>query len=80
MWTKLSSKGQVVIPKAVRQALGLRSGTRLQVRLDEGRIILERVDRAPIDILYGKYANADLLADLEVEHRQEIGDDTAVCA
>jgi len=39
--TTLSSKGQLVIPKDVRRALRLRAGSRLQVSLHEGRIILE---------------------------------------
>ena len=39
--TTLSSKGQLVIPKEVRRALRLRAGSRLQVSLHEGRIILE---------------------------------------
>jgi len=80
MLAKLSSKGQLVIPKAVRQALGLRRGTQLRVQLNEGKIILEPMRTSPIDTLYGKYADADFLADLEAEHRQEIRDEAAIRA
>jgi AbrB family looped-hinge helix DNA binding protein len=37
----LTSKGQLVIPKAVRAALHLRAGTQFSVTLDGGRIVLE---------------------------------------
>ena len=80
MLTRLSSKGQLVIPKAVRQALGLGPGTRFHVRLNEGRIILEPVGVSAIDALHGKYPGADFLSDLETEHRQEISDDPAIRA
>jgi AbrB family looped-hinge helix DNA binding protein len=37
----LSPKFQVVIPKAVRRALGLQPGQRMQVRLHAGKVELE---------------------------------------
>lgn len=37
----LTSKGQLVIPKAIRKALHVRSGTRFAVTLESGRIVLE---------------------------------------
>ncbi len=37
----LTSKGQLVIPKAIRTALHVRPGTRFSVTLDNGRIVLE---------------------------------------
>jgi AbrB family looped-hinge helix DNA binding protein len=72
MWVTLSSKGQLVIPKAVRQALGLHAGARFHVRLAEGKILLEPAGPGPIAALYGKYPRADFLAQLEAEHRREI--------
>jgi AbrB family looped-hinge helix DNA binding protein len=78
MLTRLSSKGQLVIPKEVRQALGLRQGTQFQVEVGDGKIILEPITASAIDALYGKYAGTDLLADLEAEHDAEIHDDAAV--
>ena len=43
----LTSKGQTTVPKAVRQALGIRSGDRIAFRVDEdGRVSLAR-DEAP---------------------------------
>jgi antitoxin PrlF len=80
MLARLSSKGQLVIPKPIRQALGLRTGTQFHIRLDRGRIILEPVTTSPVEALYGKYADADFLAELEAEHRQEIEDEAALRA
>jgi antitoxin PrlF len=80
MLARLSSKGQLVIPKAVRQALGLRSGTQFHIRLMEGKILLEPVTPSPIAALYGKYPDADFLADLEAEHQREIRDEGTIRA
>jgi AbrB family looped-hinge helix DNA binding protein len=74
MLVTLSSKGQMVIPKPVREALNLSSGDQLQVQIVEGKIVLEPVTGGSlIDRLYGKLAGDDLLVDLEEEHRQELG-------
>lgn len=45
---RLSSKGQLVIPKEIRAALHLRTGDRVRISLEHGRLILdpEREDRA----------------------------------
>jgi AbrB family looped-hinge helix DNA binding protein len=80
MLARLSSKGQLVIPRAIRQALKLRTGTQFHVQLREGKIILEPVMTSPVDVLYGKYPDADFLADLEAEHQQEVKDEAAVRA
>ncbi len=80
MLVKLSSKGQLVIPGPIRKALGLRGGTQFHVRVDEGRVILEPVGASPADALYGKYADADFLTELEAEHRQEIRDEATLRA
>jgi AbrB family looped-hinge helix DNA binding protein len=40
-FTTLSSKGQVVIPAALRESLGLESGTRFVIRQEGEMLILE---------------------------------------
>lgn len=77
MTVKLSTKGQLVIPKPIRDALGLEPGTTFDIRLtDEGKLILDPILDSPIEALYGKYADADFLTDLESEHRKEMARDT----
>ncbi len=39
MKTTISEKGQITIPKAVRQALGLRAGTVIELRTHKGEFI-----------------------------------------
>lgn len=80
MLAKLSSKGQIVIPKAVRQALGLQPGAQFNIRLIEGKILLEPVTSSPIEALYGKFSEIDFLNEQEEEHRQELLDDTSIGA
>jgi AbrB family looped-hinge helix DNA binding protein len=40
MQTRISTKGQVVLPGPVRRKLGLRPGDPLDVKEEEGRIVL----------------------------------------
>lgn len=44
MKTTISEKGQITIPKAVRQALGLRAGTIIDVRIDRGAFVGTKVN------------------------------------
>ena len=77
MLVRLSSKGQLVIPKKIRQALRLQAGAEFEVELIDGRIILEpilapqEVDRI-IAKLQDLAAGADLIKELETEHHWEI--------
>jgi AbrB family looped-hinge helix DNA binding protein len=40
MQTKISTKGQVVLPSGLRRKLGLRPGDPLEAQIEAGRIIL----------------------------------------
>lgn len=72
---KLSSKGQLVLPKDIRDALGLRAGTVLKVSYQGHQILLEPVATSMIERLHGKFAGGTLLEDLEAEHQQELQGD-----
>jgi AbrB family looped-hinge helix DNA binding protein len=39
----MSSKGQVVIPKDIRDRLGLKEGDRIAVEETEGRVVLRKI-------------------------------------
>jgi AbrB family looped-hinge helix DNA binding protein len=41
MFATVSSKGQMVIPAQIREALGIEAGTRIAVRQEGTRVILE---------------------------------------
>ena len=72
MLAKLSSKGQLVIPKKVRERLNLRPGAQFHIQIDDEQIILKPLVTSVIDSMYGKYADVNLVSELENEHRQEI--------
>ena len=42
MEVTVAERGQITLPKAVRDALGLTKGTVLKVELEDGRIILRK--------------------------------------
>jgi AbrB family looped-hinge helix DNA binding protein len=41
IFTTVSSKGQMVIPAAIRESMGIEPGTRVTVRQEGNRLILE---------------------------------------
>lgn len=51
--TTLTTKGQVVIPKAIRNQLGLKSGDKMSFILDGKKIISESVDS--VSEVYGMF-------------------------
>jgi AbrB family looped-hinge helix DNA binding protein len=38
----LAERGQIVIPKQARDALGIKPGSKLRLRIEEGRILIEK--------------------------------------
>ncbi len=38
----LAERGQIVIPKEARDALGLKAGSKLQIRIDGNRLVIEK--------------------------------------
>lgn len=57
----LSSKGQIVIPKALRNELNLLPGTRFELSVDAGRLVLEPLREPEFD-LEAIHAAVDLLS------------------
>lgn len=69
---KLSSKGQLVLPKKIRDEMKIRRGSLLQISLDGDRIVLEPMRKSARVRLRGKYRNEPLLEALETEHGEEV--------
>ena len=70
--TKLSSKGQVVLPKEVRDKLGIGPGATLRVVVSGGKIEIEPLSKKLIDRLYGRFSGSKLVQSLENDHAREI--------
>lgn len=52
--SKLTSKGQITIPKKVRERLGVKPGDRLQFKDFEGKYVIEKkVEKSPFDRYVG---------------------------
>ena len=51
----VAERGQITLPKAIRDALGLTKGTRLKVELDGARIVLRKNVDDAISRARGKF-------------------------
>ncbi len=50
MHVRVSKKGQIVIPKEIRDKLGIEEGSLLNLRIEEKRIIMEAYITPPTEI------------------------------
>ena len=67
-----SSKGQIVIPSAIRRKFGISGGTRAQVEIIADGILLKPVTRSTVENLMGKYARLKVgTKELEAERRRD---------
>ncbi len=72
MKKQLSSRGQIVIPKELRDKMGLEQGDDLQIYYENNRLILKPdKSKQAVEKLEGALAGEDLLEDLEREHENE---------
>jgi antitoxin PrlF len=54
MKTMVSERGQVTIPKALRDRLGIRAGTELDFQEDRGRLVARKISpEDPVEAVYG---------------------------
>ena len=56
----LAERGQIVIPKEARDALGLKTGTRLQLRVEGGRLVIEKKVQLDLSRWIGSAVNDGL--------------------
>ncbi len=84
VYATVSSKGQLVIPAAIRQELGIEPGTRVAVRLEGTNVILEpetlaaklRLIQAMRGITAGGPSGTDmLLEDRRLERERELAEE-----
>ena len=55
----VAERGQITLPKAVRDALGLVKGTKLKVELEGGRIVLRKDVDDALSRLRGRFRLAE---------------------
>lgn len=74
IFTTVSSKGQMVIPAAIRESMGIEPGTRITVLQEGNRLILEPQTLAAklriIDELCGLTAGGPSMTDMLLEDRR----------
>lgn len=59
----LAERGQIVIPKEARDALGLKAGSKLQIRLDGNRLVVEKKVALDLSRWVGKAVDDGLTRD-----------------
>ncbi len=69
--TKISSKGQIVIPKEIREKLGYREGMEIVLRpVNDTKLIIERAPK--LSELFGFLGEARISNMLEKERGREV--------
>jgi AbrB family looped-hinge helix DNA binding protein len=76
MKSVVSVRGQTVIPKEVREALGIEPHARLVWTVEDGSAVVRAIPADPIDAAMGalkhlKFSTADLLAERRAERDKE---------
>ena len=69
MQAKVAERGQVTIPKALRNRLGIQAGTMLEFSEEQGRLIAVKAEMLdPVEEVYGSLGRArntdDILREL----------------
>jgi AbrB family looped-hinge helix DNA binding protein len=76
MKTKMTEKGQITVPKAVRERLGLRPGDQLDVDEENGRLVARKL--SPVDPVTSIYGTLKLNRSTDELMRELRGDPDAV--
>lgn len=73
---KVSRKGAVVIPRGIRERLGVREGCEVLVSEQDGGISITVVPENPVEFWHGRFrGEQDVGRSLAEEHRREVADD-----
>lgn len=68
---RMSSKGQIVIPREIRRKLGLKAGTNFHVRVEGHDVVLFRLPDDPIRALRGSVKGGPSLTKSLLDDRKE---------
>lgn len=73
METVATSKGQIVIPSAIRRKFGIKEGTRIQILVNDNKheIILKPITRDYVQSVRGKLKGKGLLKALMADRKKE---------
>jgi AbrB family looped-hinge helix DNA binding protein len=73
---QVSQKGQILIPKAIRERHGVTAGSKVQIIEQSGGILIKAAPEDPIDAACG-FLEGDfsLTDDLITEHEMELADE-----
>jgi AbrB family looped-hinge helix DNA binding protein len=72
VFTVVSSKGQIVIPSALREKLGIKTGTRVAIQHQDRHLLLQPITEEFLDSLVGCCKGSDSLVEArEREHGME---------
>jgi AbrB family looped-hinge helix DNA binding protein len=69
---RVSSRGQLVLPKEVRDQLGLHEGACVTVRVEGNEVILRKAVTGNWTEWEGRFEGSDLLGDLARSRRKEL--------
>lgn len=69
-FVKVSSKGQLVIPSAIRDALAIKPGTKIAMTVEGSRIVLQPANLRLIEEMYGITAGGPSMTDALLAERR----------
>jgi AbrB family looped-hinge helix DNA binding protein len=72
---RVSSKGQIAIPKEIRDKLGLSRGSDMVVRIQGDTVILHKAPKDSWRKWAGRFAGSGLTEELAASRREEIARD-----
>lgn len=75
MNSKVGERGQITIPKALRDRLGIRPGQRVEFEeVADGIVIRKRISRDPVDEVYGVLGHTGRSSDELVSQLRDVDD------